>query len=886
MAMGPPPPQLLRRPLPVGRAPSRRAQTTPAALPTGYSGITDSSSPASSSSARPPRPPEKHQAPSAPESRQRPSSQILVRRDSVKGLGSQSRSCSLPPLGARDAVTASQERVPGVGRGRGFTGGHNSCTEGGSGGSGVTVRCGGGGPATAARTVSAAASSCEPKRSSAASATSVGSGRVPASDGAKDNGGSAPVQTLASAGTSSKKISSASAAAGGAAAMDALALRRLGLEAALQEWKKRRSLDAEALVFSISGAFPGIKKALTARGWVENTDLSSPLWNLKYSLLQKDLGEPGELDERQVVNFFGRNSEITAKYGLCNNLYGWTTSEGVDVNTFMPRVYDLTSPSQVECFIQDFKATSCQCMLRRFVADGGRTAEGGATAAFPRAAVAAAISACSRRVRSVDDALDEPLLELVTDEEWKALELCSLKHPGRKLKPWKGATVASAVAAAAAGISPKSAASTSAARTSASYAVAEEVEVTEEADEHAPSEASDGDEAEGEGVSPGQAGRTVVGACSRTEEDEVLFVAARGLLEPLRRLLPQFGIDGNQNIWVLKPAGKSRGRGIQLTARLEKVLDVGVGRGMEGRWIAQKYMENPQIIERKKFDIRQWVVVTRWDPLSVWFYDDCYLRFSFADYDPTKLKNRYAHLTNNSISKHAKDFEDHQDETMIDSDEYREHLRTLRFEKDGKVIEDPWTEIVHPKLKKMVMYSLASVQDVVQPRSSSFQLFGYDFMVSDDLEAWLIEVNSSPDLSYSTSTTRVLVKAMLEDLVRVVVDVEKFGHQVERPRKKWDRCRANTGRFVLLEPERRRREERFGRSRKAKAAGQLEIRGVGIKPRRPRKGEWPLTATDTRVLDAVELLAAGGGIGTVDEFEGVDMASAASGEEGSEASTD
>merc|ERR1712151_1062142 len=194
---------------------------------------------------------------------------------------------------------------------------------------------------------------------------------------------------------------------------------------------------------------------------------------------------------------------------------------------------------------------------------------------------------------------------------------------------------------------------------------------------------------------------------------------------------------------------------------------------------------------------------------------------------------------------------------MIDSDEYSEYLQTLGIEREGSLVENPWLEIVQPKLKSMVLRSLESVQDVIQPRTNSFQLFGYDFMVSDDLEAWLIEVNSSPDLSYSTSTTRTLVKAMLDDLVRVVVDAEKFGAQADRPRRKWDKCRVNTGRFVLLEPEQRRREERFGKLRKAKGSGtgQLEVRGAGIKPRKPKKGENIGDVPDARVLDANELLA-------------------------------
>lgn len=635
-----------------------------------------------------------------------------------------------------------------------------------------------------------------------------------------------------------------------------------GFTAELREWKRRRGLAEETRIFSITGAFPGIRKALLSRGWAENEDRGSTMWDLKYALWQRDIGELGDLDDAQVVNYFSRNSELTSKVGLAANLYGCCTLDRVDIDSFYPRCYDLTSTMQVNTFIEDFKATKCCSLLRRFVAEGGRTVEGGAAVGYPRSAIEAALAVTRRRCLEVDDVLDEAPESLVSDGEWSKVDMWSLKKPGRKLKPCGRRSQQAPIIHTT---------------TAAAAQVAAPAQPCQNClDDAAGSDASDDDAFAG-----AQAKDTanLEQPPTRCAEDEALLAVVHTTLDAMRARHVQYDLEGDQNIWVLKPSGKSRGRGIQLSARLDKIMAVGVGRGAEARWVAQKYIENPMILYGKKFDIRQWVVVTRWNPLAAWFYEDSYLRFSFADYDPTKLKNRYAHLTNNSISKHADDFDEQRDETMWSSDEFSKYLAGLRLERDGSVVEDPWLEIVQPKMKEIVARSLECVQDAVLPRASSFELFGYDFMVSADLSVWLIEVNSSPDCSYSTSTTRTLVKGMLDDLVRVVVDVEKFGIRPDRPKRKWGSCNVNSGRFALLEPQRRRRGEKLGRIRKD--AAQLAVHGSPVRLRKPRRGELPRGSVDAEGdprFDAVQLLA--GALVTDETFGGDDKPPHASGESG------
>jgi tubulin monoglycylase TTLL3/8 len=46
-------------------------------------------------------------------------------------------------------------------------------------------------------------------------------------------------------------------------------------------------------------------------------------------------------------------------------------------------------------------------------------------------------------------------------------------------------------------------------------------------------------------------------------------------------------------------------------------------------------------------------------------------------------------------------------------------------------------------------------------------------MIDKQLNPWLIEINTSPSMDYSTPVTRRLVKMVLEDTAKVVIDLHK-----------------------------------------------------------------------------------------------------------------
>jgi tubulin monoglycylase TTLL3/8 len=71
------------------------------------------------------------------------------------------------------------------------------------------------------------------------------------------------------------------------------------------------------------------------------------------------------------------------------------------------------------------------------------------------------------------------------------------------------------------------------------------------------------------------------------------------------------------------------------------------------------------------------------------------------------------------------------------------------------------------------------------------ELLGYDIMIDEQFNAWLIEVNSSPTMEYSTGVTKLLAQNVMESVVKVVSDY------CLAP-KKVNKKDIDTGDFVLI----------------------------------------------------------------------------------------
>jgi len=202
------------------------------------------------------------------------------------------------------------------------------------------------------------------------------------------------------------------------------------------------------------------------------------------------------------------------------------------------------------------------------------------------------------------------------------------------------------------------------------------------------------------------------------------------------------------------------------------------------------------LINGHKFDLRTYVLITSYEPLKIYVFQEGLARFASEVYT-TKIdkNNKYMHLTNYAINKNNENFV-YNENSEQDDVGFKWSLGAFcaHLEKAGIDMDLLWSRIYDLIIKTILSgehHVINAMKKMNVGRSNCFQLLGFDVLVDSDLKPWVLEVNLSPSLVTDSPLDHSIKATLLKDTMNIV-GVKRINRRVDQMQKMRTRF-GNTG---------------------------------------------------------------------------------------------
>ncbi|XP_053602839.1 probable tubulin polyglutamylase TTLL2 isoform X2 [Plodia interpunctella] len=210
--------------------------------------------------------------------------------------------------------------------------------------------------------------------------------------------------------------------------------------------------------------------------------------------------------------------------------------------------------------------------------------------------------------------------------------------------------------------------------------------------------------------------------------------------------------DAGNVVWIHKPVAQSQGRGIFL---FRSICEMRCGSSA----VVQRYIERPLLIAGYKFDLRLYVCVPAYRPLTAYLYAEGLARFGTDKYTLTDIHNPYRHLTNSSLNKSGPRYAECKDRIGSGC---KWTLKQVRRALTGRWGAAEW--LVWQRIRALVTLTLLAQATGTPPARNCFEFYGFDVLLDDSLKPWLLEVNLSPALAADCEADVTVKQPMLHEL--------------------------------------------------------------------------------------------------------------------------
>ena len=231
------------------------------------------------------------------------------------------------------------------------------------------------------------------------------------------------------------------------------------------------------------------------------------------------------------------------------------------------------------------------------------------------------------------------------------------------------------------------------------------------------------------------------------------------------------GYTGRDVAWIVKPSVGKKGLGVRIYNSTTDVYKF-VLSGQVGKVVIQKYIEDPFLIDGRKFHLRLYLVITNLIPLRVLMHREGLVLFASNKYSWSReedMSDMSKQLTNAAVADRLK--KGSTANSMLFSELLS--VMTTQYKVDVKsVLRD-----IQDLMVKLVLSQQCDEELEYHPSGTCFDIIGADVLLDSKLKPHLLESNNGPEMYTADPVVRrandLAHKSLLNDVIPLVTRTYK-----------------------------------------------------------------------------------------------------------------
>ncbi|OQR85444.1 hypothetical protein THRCLA_10692, partial [Thraustotheca clavata] len=228
-----------------------------------------------------------------------------------------------------------------------------------------------------------------------------------------------------------------------------------------------------------------------------------------------------------------------------------------------------------------------------------------------------------------------------------------------------------------------------------------------------------------------------------------------------------FEDKSKQAKYIMKPSASNKGAEVNVFDTYEKFKGI-ISEWTDIReWVVQSYVERPLLLKKRKFHVRVYVVAV--SSLQVYVYQNVLLLTSLDPYNPSDTDNKLSHITNTFQQQDHPNFVEADCVLLLeDMESILSNDRNIPLSEAKSIISKMMKDI--GVITGEVFDAYKGEFSVFQPLPNCFEVYGVDFLIDEDFQVWLLEVNPGPDFKQTGKRLQPVIQTLVNGMVSIVTD--------------------------------------------------------------------------------------------------------------------